>query len=206
MKAFTLLLAALLFAGPTFAQDAGIHVRGTWSLSVYNADGSLDESVQFTNDLTRNGANLLINLFTKLNRIAGLYLEVRTNAPGVEEPCTDASGAPVGCFLIEPEDPFFGTPETFPLTVTKLDESDGSPIVLARFTGTITADRDSEINLVSSRVATCLYGVQEPCTIETRSTASGLNKSIFTLRSLDTPLAVAEGQSVDVRFELSFDY
>ncbi|MEO1630879.1 MAG: hypothetical protein AAFU38_08890, partial [Bacteroidota bacterium] len=92
MKAFALLLATLLLAGPALAQDEGIHVLGTWSLSVYNADGSLDESVEFTNDLTRNGANLLINLFTKRNRLATLVLEVG-NSQLNEKPCRDSSGA-----------------------------------------------------------------------------------------------------------------
>ncbi|MEL6616387.1 MAG: hypothetical protein AAFQ43_11645 [Bacteroidota bacterium] len=217
MKIPALALLAALVAGtasaqtgpeptPPEASGGGIHITGNWTLDVRDADGTLVESHDFHNDLTRNGANLLINFFTERNRLAGLNLEVRTDAPGVEQPCTDASGTPVGCFLLEPEDPLFGTSETFPLTITKLTESDGSPIVLARFTGTVTADRDSEINTVYSRVATCLYNVSEPCTIETRTTTAGLDGSVFTFRTLDTPLAVAEGQSVDVRFELSFDY
>ncbi|MEO0741122.1 MAG: hypothetical protein AAF089_05975 [Bacteroidota bacterium] len=208
MKAFALLLATLLLAGPALAQDEGIHVLGTWSLSVYNADGSLDESVEFTNDLTRNGANLLINLFTKRNRLATLVLEVG-NSQLNEKPCRDSSGAFVNCLIIEPEDPLSGDPETSELTIEKLTEADGSDFVLARFSGTISAVRDVDINFVGSRVGSCLYNVAEPCTVETRSNLqSGAESfgSVFTARVLDTPLAVAEGQSVDVTFELSFDY
>lgn len=208
MKAFALLLITLLFAGPALAQDEGIHVRGTWSLSVYNADGSLDESVEFTNDLTRNGANLLINLFTKRNRLATLVLEVG-NSLLAEKPCRDSSGEFVNCLIVEAEDRIFGDPETSELTITKLTESDGSPIVLARFSGTISAVRDVDINFVGSRIGSCFYDIAEPCTVETRSnvgTTGAQSYTLFTTRVLDTPLAVAEGQSVDVRFELSFDY
>ncbi|MEM6328457.1 MAG: hypothetical protein AAF791_15185 [Bacteroidota bacterium] len=217
MKSLAFLVLAAVLASPALAQDAdhaepseprnGIHITGNWTLDVREADGTLVESRAFHNDLSRNGANFLINLFTKRNRLATLVLEIGTTTT-TGKPCTNDEGEEVNCLIIEAEDPLFGDPETSELTITKLTESDGSPIVLARFTGTISADRDAQITRVNSLRGSCLYNVSEPCTAATRSNlASGSDSyGSFTFRTLDTPLSVAAGQSVDVVFELSFDY
>ncbi len=44
--------------------NTGIKVNGEWELTVYNKDGSIEETHEFTNDLTWEGEELLLALLT----------------------------------------------------------------------------------------------------------------------------------------------
>ena len=44
--------------------NTGIKVNGEWELTVYNKDGSIEETHEFTNDLTDEGKELLLALLT----------------------------------------------------------------------------------------------------------------------------------------------
>ncbi|MEM6288561.1 MAG: hypothetical protein AAF845_15600 [Bacteroidota bacterium] len=107
MRPFAYALLALLAASPALAQTTaptseppsdGIHITGHWTLDVRDADGSLDDSVQFTNDLVNSGAEFLMDLFTREVAFGALSLHIS----GEEGPCQEQTGDRFRCIIAEP--------------------------------------------------------------------------------------------------------
>ncbi|MEL7169953.1 MAG: hypothetical protein AAFX41_16910 [Bacteroidota bacterium] len=198
MKAFALLFTALLFAGPALAQDTGIHVAGHWTLDVYNADGTLDESRAFHNDLVLDGGSLLVRLLARDAEHGAFQLRIR----GVDGPlCGDDSSrspctlAEPGTIADDPEDPL----DDLTLEIINRNAANGNPTVL-RLSGRAVIGFAGQIGGVSSQQYYCQYDEVDLCGPET----AGFLRD-FTERTFDVPLDVEAGQTVDVTFELSFE-
>ena len=211
MTRYLLGALALLLAVPAQAQwveDAlpapaeappteGIQVHGRWHLTVRDADGAVVEERVFQNALTPTGAFILTGVL-----VGALSdpLPIRVNRVRVgatseaEMPCTD-SGTGIPCYLAPPGHPTAGQANVF---ATLVSSPIGSGLSVEAFRGFVLrgsfqAQRDAAVDQVAT-VYNSFSGIG----------IGGVTEE-FTLKTLDAPLSVAQGQTVDVRVEITFE-
>jgi hypothetical protein len=205
VSAATVLAVAILMLGAVSANaqetqqgdevGEGVKVHGSWLIEVRNADGTLVSRHEFENALLADGAEVLGQLMTRQASV-GAYRVFLGNATTEQRPCL-YSGNPVDCIVDEPgsADPREQVFKT--LTVTfAIDGPNANKTVLS---GTATAQRDGEIDRVSTFVEVCGPGVAPatcPFSVGSFPSFSGTN--------LPSPVAVSTGQSIQVTVVLSF--
>lgn len=140
---------------PDAAEGVGVH--GAWTIDVLNADGSLDERVQFHNEFV--GQEVLADLLSMADTMTGWSL---TAGPNI---CSTANG---NCF-------FSATAQRDPATNELVVDGSFSP------------EFDGEVVRVIANVVTTSTG----------------SKS-FSNKALDSPIAIAAGQTVQVEVRYSF--
>lgn len=64
LTVLVLVLSACGSSGTAGGPTEGIGVHGAWTIDIINADGTLDQHVEFENDLRASGAELLARLLT----------------------------------------------------------------------------------------------------------------------------------------------
>lgn len=191
---FAAALAAL--ALPAVAQssppaDAGIQVVGAWTLTVTDPDGAVVEERAFHNDLVPSGASVLSRLLIGALSHGRWYIR----AQGSPSPCGSA-----GCQIDEIAAPnaepyWFGT-----LTSNLVASTAGGSFDTLVLSGSLEATQDGVIDQVSTVEVHCQG------TVAPEDCAPGQTDRTFTSRRLDagSELAVAAGQTVNVRVEISF--
>ncbi len=200
-------MLALLLVAPAFAQapyasealstneqspSTAIGVSGAWTLTVYEADGTLVERREFHNDLVPSGADVLVSLATA-GRSAGYWTVEVTGNPS---PCL-LNGGNASCLMFPATIPESGSNEFSNLVVSSLDQdADGADDTIA-LNGSLTAAQAGNIAFVITRLATCASSVSPDNCV-------GNQFSSFTERGLANPLSVDVGQVVQVEVLIGF--
>jgi hypothetical protein len=172
--------ALLLWAWSASAQDGAVQnrvaVRGQWTITITNPDGTVASRHEFDNALVGAGQNLLVNL---LGRSATI-----TNWGVLLDGSVRCGGATTGgaCAFYQSDN---ASANRRPLSVTS-DIVNVTNIPRMRLTGGIRAQLSGSITRVST-----LAVESEP--------SSG-----FTEHVLPAPIPVAAGQFVDVTVFISF--
>lgn len=192
--ASTMMLAACGTAAADTAADAGdegggggdetVAVHGDWEISVYDADGTLDEHVEFSNALEASGEVTLASLLARQKTI-GAWFVVLLDDPGANDICTN------GCIVAEST--YGGS-----ATSSDLELSQPTPdtVLLA---GTVEATAAGEIVGVASGHSQC-DAATSAADCGTSGGAGGLG---FTQTAI-APIPVEAGQLVQVDVTLSF--
>lgn len=167
----------------------GIQVHGDWTIDIYNEDGSLDEHVEFSNDLTDSAPETLATFFAR-TRTIGSWAIVLNDTSG-QDICFDQ------CFIEEEGARFAGLAESTDLMV----EYVSTPSPRVRLSGSVVAEEDGATNDVSTVNYTC-----DP-TVAT-SDCPGLSES--TIRSITQTFlperkTISSGQTVQVVVDISFN-
>lgn len=178
-------------AGPT----EGIAVHGDWKIEVYDPDGTLAESHEFSNHLTDGGRSLLAQLLTGVGSSPEWEI-VLGDLGGLDftgtSPCTDAYPVEVGAFA-NPVNPTVFLEEACYIAVEAEieDQSAASRIIL---NGSVDAARDGTIDIVETQGTTF---ISEPNT-------SFFETKVFTRNTEIDPVDVTAGQTIQVTVEISF--
>lgn len=195
---------ALWWAAPTRAQTApppdGIHVSGSWAITVYEADGSVAQRHAFQNALVEAGAAALARLVS--GQAQSGYWVVTVTGPCVGT----ASEADNNCNLLE-VDPATAGWERFGtkfggLTVSTSEQSE---VVLS---GTFTPNNSAtaDVVAVTTQVVTCdVASSGADCVDEASGAYPAPNPAPFTYKQLDAPISVEPGQAVSVEVRIGFN-
>ena len=175
----------------------GIQVHGRWTLTVREPNGAVVEERVFQNALTTTDAaaltGVLIGAFSDPSpfRVNRVRLGASSEA---DMPCT-SSGSGVPCYVVQPGHPTEGGPNVSATLQVGPIGSGLSLDALRGFVliGSIQAARDARIDQVAT-----VYN-------EFDGGLFGGGTEEFTLKVLDAPLPVADGQTVDVRVEVTFE-
>lgn len=173
----------------------GIGVHGAWTIDVFNADGSRDQTLSFENALTEGGAAALVNAVLNEedsgaeNRGYVTDVIVLADAGGLDFEGTSPCDDPYNESGFEPINSApFVTTACFVDGVIAADG--GSPAFTV--SGSATAERDGTIDTVETWMV---------------NSGSGAIWAIALTRAKGDPLPidVLAGQTIDVSVEISFD-
>jgi len=168
----------------------GIKIHGHWVIEVHNPDGSLASHTEFENALA-GGAHFLA-LFLTRNATPSTWQLVLDSAPGVTQPCNSTTGIPGPCII---SDPAAGVGKaTFATLQAMVAGAQFDQIVLS---GNATAGNATAISVVTSEIGSC-----DPSITPSACTARG--GSIFSQRTLGSPVPVAAGQIIQVTVTFTF--
>lgn len=180
-------------AGASDGFGEGIKVHGDWTIDVHEADGTLVSHNEFENALLGTGARRIAEIIGRrmVPRYWGIDLRHSTLS---NSPCLSSSNEATSCIIYEPQ----GTVASFTsnnLVVTTT--TDG----ILRLSGSITAQRDGQINGVKTRHSgqPCAEGVSFP------DGCAGSAGTEVTNTTLPTAIVVSEGQSISATVEISFE-
>lgn len=168
-------------------QSEGIEVHGDWEITVYDADGTLDEQYVFANALNPTGSDAIVRLLARTRTAGGWKIFLDNSS--LEAPC------PSFCRIEEAGTP--GAAESDNLVVEVVGTS---PAVL-RLSGSVVAEQDGDIGSVGTRVDSC-----EPSTVTDNCLGSSFGDLSFTTKVFDPvekPSATA-GQIIQVQVDISF--
>ena len=152
--------------------SSGIGVHGRWTISILDPDGALVRRVEFDNALNNDGQIFLATVLARETELVFWLVEL-LSATSEPDPCLDGQ-----CGIQEPADGAAGA-EGHDLLLTLT-----APEVLT-LTGSVIADQDGEVNLVSTVI---------------RSTTG---TALFTSTDI-TPEPVTAGQQIQVSVEFTF--
>lgn len=180
-------------AGPGRSVE-GIKVEGHWKLVVKNPDGRIVSVRRFHNDPT-NAASAIATILARAYTPSYWWVTLNstTSSPG---PACLSSGTPVLCRLIDTNDngAFTSSPNSFK-TLTTSSSGVQTSITLS---GSMTAQRDGEVNQVSTNLSVCDRTVAP-------ATACGTSSFWpFTGRIISTPVSLVTGQQLLVTVTLTF--
>lgn len=176
-------------SGPT----EGIQVHGDWVIDIYNEDGTLDEHVEFSNALSIQGAETIVNVLTRTRTAARWMIKVREDF-NTDDLCP--SDGFVGCNEIVP------TPELVDTNNTNYPDT-------IRLNASTTIEVGGDIYRVYTTLEDCA-----PTTAPSSCTSVGgipfTAKDVTTLdwdgdgTPDDGPIPVSPGQIVTTQVEISF--
>lgn len=179
----------------------GIQVHGHWTIDVVNPDGSLDQHVEFENDLVDFADFYLVDLLAG-TRTVGLWRIVLQGGQGAEDPCpaveTSGGGVYPTCEIAEAADPNLTySADSYDLVVTDVGAA-------LRLEGSVEIDPDNdgvdfEVTSVHTALFSCQPGIS-PSDCDTEVTSA----QPLTSTVLSPPIGVEGGQTVEVSVEISF--
>jgi hypothetical protein len=172
----------------------GIKVEGQWKFVVKNPDGRVVLIRRFHNDPT-NASSAIATILARAYTPSYWWVTLgsTTSSPG---PACVSSGTPVLCRLIDNNDlgAFTSAPNSFK-TLTTSQSGVQTSITL---NGSMTAQRDGEVNQVSTNLSVCDRTVAP-------ATACGTSSFWpFTSRVIGTPVSLVTGQQLLVTVTLTF--
>lgn len=183
-----------------------IGLKGSWSVKVFNQDGSPAMSAEFHNDLHPSGGNFLADVLAR-NTTVGDWAVVLAGSPS-DQPC-ELDGTMFPCQSVEPGGHFEADDNI--LFATLVVSSDSGVLTLA---GSVIAGRDSAITEVRTSWLSCAPDVSpSDCAMAaTPGTASAhlTTRDVTTLdwdgdgTPNDGPIPVSAGQTIQVRVDVSF--
>ncbi len=185
------------------SNDQAVQVHGRWRLDVRNADGSMDQVVEFENALT-GGKPDLVSLLGREATVGLWALELESlnfdyDSFGMIHPCGSPE-APKMCWINEPESAFSGEEVFSNLTV---DTSSGTSLVLS---GQATMSNETTIDGVGSFLELCEATVTPAdCIVDGGVTGSFTYRNNFESASDFESVPVSPGQVVTVTVTLSFE-
>lgn len=184
---------------PPSGPQEGIQVHGHWTIDVKEPDGKLVSHNEFENALQPDGIASLVKFLTREKSVG----EWKVSISGTTSPCTAANGFGTPCSIMElpASDPLYAAQpgNTFPgLTAT---ENAAGELVLS---GSATVGTDTNITAVTTAINRCSATTAPSATV-------GCNPNLdigflfqFTHKTLDTPVAVLDGQIVTATVTISF--
>jgi hypothetical protein len=171
--------------------DEGVRVRGSWTITVRNPDGSLDERQSFENAF--ENAALLSDIVASTASVGVWRVEV--DAGTGTQPCEGSGGADEKCRIIEEGDDSANW--IFPgLNVTSPDSGDDANSTVLQ--GSFTAANDSDVSRVFTNVGSCDASTAP-------DNCPDISSVPFTIKDLSSTVPVSVGQQVSVRVVISFD-
>lgn len=175
--------------------NEGIQVHGHWTLDIYNEDGSLDESHEFENALTDQGARALVRLLADHATVHywSVYFRASVDA---QMPCSDGINNQT-CTMYEPSAQLDESPYQSKNLSVSVDMTQNALVL----SGSHTAVRDGLVETVGTNLTGTF--------VNTTATQTFTSKDVTTLDQdqdgqPDGPIDVAEGQQVQVTVEISF--
>jgi len=191
--------------------NEGIKVHGRWVIEVMNPDGTLADRREFDNALI-GGAHLSA-LLARTTSVGKWAIELRssdafiTGQPGQEpQPCGSTTSTILGititthhpCTIAETASGFEASPHLFE-TLTVMAPAAGQPNAGALvLSGSATARADASIKKVTTSVAGCA-ATDAPATPCATAPNTGITST-----TLATPVAVLNGQQIQVSVVISF--
>jgi hypothetical protein len=182
--------------------DEGIHVKGEWTITVRNSDGSVDRRRTFENGLMGGGFPLTSILRGDFLQPTGewrLRVGDGFTIGGDEQPCLGDATTPIYCILYTSGVTETDSGQPLPadanksLSVsTKIGEDNTTSILV--IAGSLKAERDGNISAVRS--------IFDAINLTNNNSRTELN---FTEKSLSTPIPISKGQTADVQVEVSFN-
>ncbi len=180
--------------------NESIQVHGDWTINIYNEDGSLDSHVEFSNDLTNGGSEVLADVLSG----ASNYGASGGNSPeweivlgetgGVDftgtSPCTDQYPKSPSV----PENPALFLTEACYIVASVAVT--GGPSFGIELTGSVEADRAGTIDIVETTHDQFFQVSENQFSRKVR---------VFT-RNIEAPLPidVQAGQTIQVQVDISF--
>ena len=202
LSALTFVLVALVIAfaaGVSFGQatasapdgsEIAVMVRGDWTVTVKNADGTVAQEHAFHNEF--NGASTLAPILAHQSATGRYWMTLSDQTGAGQNPCGDPASTAASCFVFEADDPNGSIPFWFGnLTVT----SPGSTAVSV--TGTVIATRAGQFNHVRMLLSRC-SATTAPSACHPGSYGN------FSARTLPAPISVVAGQQILVTVTYSF--
>ncbi len=189
-----LALLATACAGATEAgapPSEGIAVHGDWIIETFNPDGSLDQRVEFSNDLSPAGPDLLASLLSRQLSM-GTWTVLVSSFAHPENLCEPLQT----CRIVEADDWDADNAHSADLELSR----DGDVLVLE---GSFEAIETSSISNVATRVRPCQPAVAPGDCNEPSLGPNGTSSKVLTGTTI-TPVDVTAGQTVAVRVEISF--
>lgn len=177
---------------PTASRSENITVHGQWRLEVRNPDGTVVSVVSFHNDPTQ-AAQAIATILARAFSPGFFWIQLGSSTAN---PACVSSGTPVSCIITDPADvgPYSSESSTFK-NLTTSHTTFQSSITL---NGSITAQRDGNVDQVSSNIWVC-----NPTTAPSTPCASS-SFWPFTSRTLGSPVSLVTGQQLLVTVTLSF--
>jgi hypothetical protein len=188
----TLAIACVAALPAAWAQDEGLKVRGHWTIDVRQPDGTLVSRHEFDNALVLTTSNQSRGGDLLLVSMLGRTMTMSTRSPWVVFLGT------LGATLVLSE-----AAADFPVTVPADQTSTNLAVRVLptpprlELAGSIAAPADASITNVSTALWPC-QGTDPACaTVPSRAV-------LFTRHVLATPIAVLQGQIVQVTVRISF--
>ena len=200
----TLFLAARVALGPAVAAQTreGVKVRGHWTIEVHNPDGTLVTRREFDNTLTQAGGRLLAQYLSGFP--PALWTIELGVYGGATSPCDGGTfnGFPQNtCLIVDPSATQLPTGTSVFPTLSAAAGPQGDALVLK---GNATARVAGDIVYVATRQGSCLtFTTPQNCKVAGTTLQFTVHDLVNAQGSPD-PLAIAEGQIVQVTVTLSF--
>lgn len=125
----------------------GIQVHGDWTIDIYNEDGTLDERVEFSNDLTQEGRRVLaeaLNVSADMGDPRTLVLGAISTVDSLDPaPCSDPYPPFDNAF--EPTDPAFVSGACQVVGQSEVGSAPDYPFVVS---GSVVAEQSGTIDFV----------------------------------------------------------
>lgn len=193
-------VAARSASGP----NEGIKVHGRWVIEVVNPDGTLADRREFDNALI-GGAHLSA-LLARTTSVGKWAIDLRSSDPSLTNTEPQPCGSTTGLLGIITHHPCViaetGTSsasstvfETLTVTAPAAGQPNAGALVLS---GTATARADASIKKVTTSVGSCA-ATDAPAT-----SCTGAPRIGITSTTLATPVAVLNGQQIQVTVVISF--
>lgn len=175
-------LAAANCAGASSRAEGpseGIGVHGAWVIEVYDADGAIDETFAFSNDLVATGDDFLADVLTGAATPGDWRIATQTHGQAPSACLNEAGTAETACSIQPPE----------------LVTSSNSGVV--SLAGSFVADQAGGIAQVNTVNYTCSASTSpDACTGQaTYNPVTGTNISLVSIEA---------GQTVQISVDLSF--
>ena len=184
MGAIALMALAVASCGGGASEAAGpsegIQVHGDWTIDIYNADGTLEEHMEFSNALLPSGAAELVYLLSASHTSAPAWQIVLHNPPlaATTDPCGTLA-TPVPCVV---------NGSSGLSTLYLPDEG------RIHLDGSFTADIDGHLRMVKTMINVCSPGCGY---VDFTETAAPLT-SDGAVQTVDA------GQTVQIQVDISF--
>lgn len=180
-------------AGTADGLTEGVKVHGHWTIDVLEPDGTLVSRREFENSLMSGGKARIIALLTKgfLPDYWGIKIF------GNERPCLSGV-TPAQCEIQEPQSPLSNISYISRNLVVSAEDPFSGVMTLS---GTVTAQRDGDINLVRTTHTGIFCSPGEfPDNCNGAFSVQDVTEKFF-----NPPIDVAEGQIMSVTVEIRFE-
>ena len=195
--------SSVVASRPASGPNEGIKVHGRWVIEVTNPDGSVAERREFNNALV-GGAHLSA-LLARTSSVGRWAIDLRSSDPSLTNTEPQPCGSTTGLLGVTTHHPcVIAEPGTFTasaglygnLTVTApASGTNAGALVLS---GSATAGADASIKKVSTSVGSCA-ATDAPATQCDFAPRVGMTST-----TLATPVAVTNGQQIQVSVVISF--
>lgn len=189
---------------PTPSSDGvppeGIKVHGNWTIDLTNSDGTAAGHYEFENALTNHGKDILVQLLGRSCSVGAWAIGLIPS--GFKS--WDTSTSPWGTPGI-----FGGTPTAQPGYIGETgayltNSQDFQMTITSDFTIQLGGSIEVPDDVTISDVETILYKLSSTVPPQNGWGSTDINSQVFTYKTLDEPVSLQKGQTVQVSVVISF--